>query len=55
MEQLILKACRLIETNIILCSSFGVNATEEDGDHPLLTGLYWSYSDARLVVSLLWI
>ncbi|KAH0890253.1 hypothetical protein HID58_052682 [Brassica napus] len=26
--------------------SFGVNATEEDGDHPLLTGLYWSYSDA---------
>ncbi|KAF2582101.1 hypothetical protein F2Q70_00009050 [Brassica cretica] len=31
--------------------SFGVNATEEDGDHPLLTGLYWSYSDVRLVSS----
>ncbi|KAG2331790.1 hypothetical protein Bca52824_002970 [Brassica carinata] len=40
------KLTLLIETNIILCSSFGVKATEEDGDHPLLTGLYWRHSDA---------
>ncbi|XP_056861017.1 bifunctional dihydrofolate reductase-thymidylate synthase 1-like [Raphanus sativus] len=31
--------------------SFGVDATEEDGDHPLLTGLYWRHSDASQELS----
>ncbi|ESQ46063.1 hypothetical protein EUTSA_v10000156mg [Eutrema salsugineum] len=31
--------------------SLRVNATEEDGDHPLLFGLHWRDTDARLVLS----
>ncbi|CAE6000862.1 unnamed protein product [Arabidopsis arenosa] len=37
------KACLLLFTSLI---NFGVNATEEDGDHQHLYGLQWKHTDA---------